>query len=161
MEEIMKVCTKCSVNKPIDMCHKASGGGIQSSCKVCRNEHNRLYAAGRRELEKERAKIYNMLFPEKRAFMNRRWKQNNKGKVNAMTRKRQASQIQRTPAWADDKYIELFYTGAKIEEERTGRKVHVDHIVPLQGKMVCGLHCEDNLQLLFAEDNCSKGNAFG
>lgn len=75
------------------------------------------------------------------------------------TRNRQAKLLNATPAWANQGYIRLFYEGAKIEEKRTGRKVHVDHIVPLQGENVCGLHCEDNLQLLFAKDNQVKRNS--
>ena len=67
---------------------------------------------------------------------------------------------QAIPKWSNQKYIKLWYQLAIIEEERTGRKVHVDHIVPLKGKLVCGLHCEDNMQLLFAEDNISKGNKY-
>lgn len=63
-----------------------------------------------------------------------------------------------TPSWANHRYIEMFYELAKMEEERTGRPVHVDHIIPLKGKNVCGLHWEHNLQLLFAEDNLRKAN---
>lgn len=84
----------------------------------------------------------------------------NKSEYIARAAKRRANKIKATPAWANHGYIRLFYEGAKIEEKRTGRKVHVDHIVPLQGKLVCGLHCEGNLQLLFAEDNLSKSNKF-
>ena len=63
-----------------------------------------------------------------------------------------------TPAWANYKYMNLFYKMAKLEQERTGRAIHVDHIYPLVSDWVCGLHCEDNLQLMFAEDNIRKGN---
>ena len=96
--------------------------------------------------------------PEKIAANQKKYRQNNPGKINAKNSMRRASKLQATPAWANEKYIKLFYTGAKIEEGRTGRKVHVDHIVPLQGDIVCGLHCEDNLQFLFAEDNIRKSN---
>jgi len=72
--------------------------------------------------------------------------------------KRRSFKLKATPQWANHKYIRLFYTGAKIEEKRTGKKVHVDHIYPLNSDIVCGLHCEDNLQLLFANDNLIKSN---
>jgi len=71
---------------------------------------------------------------------------------------RKAAKLNATPVWANEKYIKLWYKLAQVEAKRTGRVVHVDHIIPLQGKNVCGLHCEDNMQLLLAEDNYSKGN---
>lgn len=63
-------------------------------------------------------------------------------------------------SWANKKYIKLFYLLAKEEGKRTGRDVQVDHIVPLKSDVVCGLHNEFNLQLLFKEDNISKSNRF-
>jgi len=73
---------------------------------------------------------------------------------------RRAGIKQQTPKWANFKYMNLFYKGAKIEAERIGEEVHVDHIVPLNGKNVCGLHCEDNMQLLTAKANLKKNNHF-
>lgn len=73
-------------------------------------------------------------------------------------RKDGARKLQATPSWINKRYIQMFYELAKMEEERTGRKVHVDHIIPLVGNNVCGLHCEQNLQLLFEEDNHLKNN---
>lgn len=64
-----------------------------------------------------------------------------------------------TPKWANQEYIKLFYLLAKVEEQRTGKKVHVDHIIPLQSNIVCGLHCEDNLQHLFQKENLKKNNS--
>ncbi len=67
------------------------------------------------------------------------------------------------PAWLtenDNIKILKFYEQAKLLEEQTGIKHHVDHIVPLQGKNVSGLHVPDNLQVLTAEDNKSKFNKF-
>jgi len=89
----------------------------------------------------------------------RLWKKENSHLVYANAAKRRANRIKATPSWANHKYIALWYLLAKKEADRTGRKVHVDHIIPLQGKEVCGLHCEDNMQLLFAEDNLRKSNS--
>lgn len=76
------------------------------------------------------------------------------------TRDRQARKLNATPAWANQGYIRLFYEGAKIEAERIGEPVDVDHIVPLQHPLVCGLHCEQNLQLLVHKENLTKSNTF-
>jgi len=75
-------------------------------------------------------------------------------------RRRQAAQLQRTPPWADMSAIAEFYVEAKRLEELTGIQFHVDHIVPLQGELVSGLHVPANLQLLPAHENLSKSNSF-
>ena len=40
------------------------------------------------------------------------------------------------------------------------KETHIDHIIPLQNRLVCGLHCISNLQAIPAEDNLSKFNKF-
>lgn len=72
--------------------------------------------------------------------------------------RRECNKLNATPAWADLKAIEKFYIQAKNREQDFGIKYHVDHVVPLLGDTVCGLHVEYNLQLLPAVDNIKKGN---
>jgi hypothetical protein len=81
------------------------------------------------------------------------WKKVNAGKVNASTAKRRAAKLRATPAWADLLSIRKIY-------EECPKGHHVDHIIPLQGKRVCGLHVEYNLQYLPARDNILKHNKF-
>lgn len=67
-----------------------------------------------------------------------------------------------TPAWLSDaqkKEIESFYAEAQFISEATGVKYHVDHIVPLHGKNVCGLHLPWNLQVITASENRIKSNS--
>jgi len=58
-------------------------------------------------------------------------------------------------------YIKHLYIQAKELEKLDGIKRHVDHIIPLQGEYVCGLHIPQNLQILTANENCKKGNSHG
>lgn len=62
-----------------------------------------------------------------------------------------ASKLERTPPWADFNKIKEIY-------DNCPQGYHVDHIIPLQGKLISGLHVEYNLQYLPARENCSKGN---
>jgi 5-methylcytosine-specific restriction endonuclease McrA len=54
------------------------------------------------------------------------------------------------PLWANLSIIKRIYENAE--------GAHVDHIIPLQGELVCGLHVENNLQYLTPEENSRKGN---
>jgi hypothetical protein len=81
----------------------------------------------------------------------RKYRSFNRDKARASWMARYAAKLQRTPVWADLKAIEKFYKNCP-------KGHHVDHIVPLQGKEVSGLHVEHNLQYLTASENCRKSN---
>jgi hypothetical protein len=150
--------------KPCKHNHVVERHTVDGSCFVCREEHNRSETMKKHsrkkykeniEKEQERSRQYRKNNP----WYSRRYKQNNRDKVNANHARRKASKLQRTPAWADLEKIKSYYTLAKYFEFITlGIKYHVDHIVPLQGKNVCGLHVPDNLQVLRFDHNCSKNN---
>lgn len=74
--------------------------------------------------------------------------------------KRRAAMLQRTPSWANLKAIEDIYKEAIQLEEMTGLRHHVDHVIPLQGRLVSGLHVETNLRAVPWSENVSKGNRF-
>ena len=88
----------------------------------------------------------------------KKWRDNNKGMTNANTAKRKASKLQQTPSWSETEEIAELYSWAAHLQKVTGIQMHVDHIVPLQGKHVSGLHCVDNLKVITAKENLAKGN---
>ena len=73
---------------------------------------------------------------------------------NASNAKRQAAQLQRTVPWADLDAIQTFYDNAALAG------LTVDHILPMQGERVSGLHVPENLRLLSKSENSSKKNRF-
>lgn len=65
-----------------------------------------------------------------------------------------------TPKWANPILMARFHK-LRIETERiTGVRHDVDHIIPLQGVLVCGLNCEANLRVIPASENRSKSNKY-
>ncbi len=76
----------------------------------------------------------------------------------AIVARRRSMQRNAVPAWADLSAIKRFYLQARRLELETGGVYHVDHIVPLQSDVVCGLHVEANLQILLRAKNIAKGN---
>lgn len=87
----------------------------------------------------------------------------NPHKINAYVMKRNAKKIDRTPQWLTEVHfnqIQLFYETATQMTKEIGIPFEVDHIVPLQGENVSGLHVPWNLQVLTKKENCSKGNEF-
>ena len=81
------------------------------------------------------------------------WQRQNPDKMRAQNAKYRAAKLQRTPTWANQEKIQEMYTNCP-------EGYHVDHILPLQGELVSGLHVENNLQYLPASKNISKGNKF-
>lgn len=110
------------------------------------------------EANKERQAAYREANKERRAASMKAWQQANPDKVNAKVARRRAFKLQATPSWANSKAISEFYECAFAFKLYTGLEYHVDHIVPLKSKLVCGLHCESNLQVLEARTNLGKGN---
>jgi hypothetical protein len=74
-----------------------------------------------------------------------------------MARRRDQLEMQRLPRWADIRAVYAVYNEAALLRER-GFDVEVDHKIPLNHLLVCGLHCEDNLQIVEKRYNAAKSN---
>lgn len=96
--------------------------------------------------------------PAKAAAIKRKWLDSGGG--TAARARRRAAQSSATPLWADRHQMKLMYSISKRVTKETGVPHHVDHIIPLSHKLVCGLHCEFNLQLLTGSENDSKGGKY-
>lgn len=93
------------------------------------------------------------------------WRLKNKAYCLSMNAAYRAAKLQRTPPWVrnDPEELEVIqwaYEWAREQELKYSTKFHVDHIVPLQGSTVSGFHCAENLAVIPAYDNMSKGNKF-
>lgn len=78
----------------------------------------------------------------------------------AKVQRRNACKLRALPLWADIKAIEDIYRKCREISVSTGIPHHVDHVIPLRGDLVCGLHVETNLAIIPASENVAKGNRF-
>jgi len=73
---------------------------------------------------------------------------------------RRAAKRSAFPLWANRNAISEVYRHARERSEKDGEAWHVDHEIPLQHALVCGLHVHQNLKVVLAAENLSKSNKF-
>ena len=128
-----------------------------------RKEIVNLSYQNNRESKLEYSKKYREENKEVCAQRVKDWESRNLDRCRSRHNRRRAAKLNAIPTWLTEEQklqIDLTYTHARDCEVVSGEKYHVDHIVPLQGKNVCGLHVPWNLQVLPADLNMSKGNKF-
>lgn len=124
----------------------------------------RFHKASWIEKNREKKALQDKLWAEKNRERSnqhkQRWNKINAGRKLALDRKYKTSKIQRTPLWLDKvDHAEIEFTYVWCAALRScGLDYHVDHIVPLQGKAVSGLHVPWNLQVIPAVSNLRKNN---
>jgi len=166
-----KVCKKCGEEKEVAqfyLCH----GKPRNACKSCTKAQNNRWYSDNREAVCKRTNAYYEEHKSEYAEYNAKYRKNNPDTCRKATRryrdkdrvsyrkrdlarvsKRRADKIQRTPAWADLKKIEEIYANRPDG-------YHIDHIIPLKGENVSGLHVEGNLEAIPARENLRKSNKF-
>jgi len=173
----MKTCAVCKIEK-----QNSEFEFQRCQCRDCRKAAMKInraaYYARTRESSIAKTKEWREQNSEKR-LANRKlkyaeqrdsaveaarlYRQNNPAKVNAWSRKHQLAKRRRTPSWlsVDDYWMmEQAYELAQLRTKIFGFEWQVDHIFPLQGRLVSGLHVPHNLQVLPAATNRSKSNKF-
>lgn len=175
----MKLCTKCSAVKELGMFHRGRNpDGYRTWCKTCMSAYKKQYKKDNAERIKKIQREYDVVQnPLRRAYFQQRYlskkeqidaanklyRQLNPHKHAAKEMRRRLAKIQRTPAWltTDDEWmIEQAYELAALRTKMLGITFEVDHILPLQGKLVSGLHTPTNLQVIPALLNRQKTNRF-
>lgn len=109
------------------------------------NAKSKLWAESNRDKVRKSISDYAKKRPEKRAFREKM---------------RYARKMRAVPKWINEFFISEAYDLAKLRTAILGFEWNVDHIVPLQSKIVCGLHVENNLQVIPANQNIVKGNRY-
>ncbi len=157
-----KHCTSCKEIKSIFEYKKDTSkwNNLQHICAFCANEQNKEY----RIQNPEYAKAYQIHNAESIKAYKQQYRLDNLGKFANYSAKRRATKLQATPSWlttAQLDEIKNYYSLASAITKTSKISYHVDHIVPLQGKNVCGLHVPWNLQIITATDNVRKNNKHG
>lgn len=124
-----------------------------------RVQHNAKYYAANADAIRAANAEWRAANAQKLMEIRRRSYYNNKPAHLASGKLRKAHISRATPSWADLRAIRCVYEEAARLTRETGVAHDVDHIIPLRGKSVCGLHVHSNLRAIPAETNRRKGNS--
>lgn len=160
-----KTCTKCKLCKELAEFspRSKSSDGVNSWCKICVAEQTRGYNA-----ERMRDRRKNLDYSMKERKQQAEYRKLNKPLIDALKRtstiKRRNTQAQATPAWVDIEFERFVFSEAfalaALRKSMFGFSWHVDHVIPLNGTNVSGLHVSNNVQVIPAYANLQKSNKF-
>lgn len=126
-------------------------------------ERYKAYAAQYRQANPERIKAQGTAWraanPVRQRELTKAWHLAHPGKTVAYAMERWCAELQRAPAWRNTQQIDAVYAEAAYQRS-LGENVVVDHIIPLRGKFVSGLHVHNNLQVITAQANSAKSNTW-
>lgn len=146
--KLLKKCNVCLKHKHHTEFsnNKRTPDKLQYECRECRSIAKQKYLAENKEKVRKARQSY---------------KKRHKYKIVLEKRARKKKIKAAMPKWADKKRMQSYYDVCKFFNEVNGYiKYHVDHIVPLNGDKVCGLHVHNNLQVIPALDNIRKSNKY-
>lgn len=126
-------------------------------------EQNKRYAIKHQDIITAKSLRWKKANPERAAELSRKTRLKNKARVLANKAKYRASKRNKTPIWVDKDHLWLIkqaYELAILRTKQFGFSWHVDHIIPLSGKNVSGLHVIENLQVIPGVENLLKNNKF-
>jgi len=169
----MKIIKRAEA-KALGLAHYFTG----KPCKHGHVERRRVNDRNCAGCDKMHKKIFKVRHPEKYAALKksgytknkenhlaqkRIYRQSNKARVNALAKAYKVRKKNRIPKWVDKDHMWMIkeaYELAQIRTKQFGFSWHVDHIYPLQGELVSGLHVIENLQVIPGIENIKKKNKF-
>lgn len=172
----MKKCSGCQTiqNFANFHSHRRNPDGLEYACKTCVSIRQKIIYQKNKIKRQLTCRLYKKNNAKKIALYNEQYRKNNleitrncpsrfdKPKIYARNAKRRANKKLATPKWLskdDYRFIELFYKEA-VRLSNSNTTYEVDHIIPLNGENVCGLHVPWNLQILTTEENILKSNKY-
>ena len=138
--------------------HIAKRWTATGNCAECQQNRTQNWANRNKEKILKYLNTPEML--EKRRAYGRKYYELNKLVFIEKDAARRAKKLQATTQWGQERVSDFYQKAKELEALNPGVKYHVDHIVPLVGKNVCGLHNHFNLQILTETENKRKGNAW-
>ena len=162
-------CSCCKIEKGLEEFHRDKNDPLGRSyrCKPCAKAVATKWQTENRDRVLQKNKKWQENNEEKYKASQEKYHIANKAKIQETTRNwfkktrmgshyaalRRAAELRATPKWANLKAIAEFYKNCP-------KGYHVDHIIPLRNKLICGLHVLENLQYLPATENMRKSNRF-
>ena len=149
---------RLTVNSTCTICAAAITAKAKTKGKERAKHTNALYYTKNKATICEQNRVWREENDERMREMRRAHYEANKPRYMAASAKRRAARIAGTPPWVDISAIAAIYAEAKRLTVETGIPHDVDHIIPLQGDGVCGLHVPWNLRPMPAAANRAKQN---